>query len=97
MKNNNNLEFSTSHTNQLLFHNFFKKKDLKNYSIDIRSVAKFYVFCTLGWLEGWGRRFNMRQQSPLWMWLADKVIPPQLDEYETGSDADLLIKGTRIF
>ena len=40
----------------------------------------------------------MRQQSPLWMWLADgKVGPPQLDEYETGSDADLLIKRARIF
>lgn len=40
----------------------------------------------------------MRQQSPLWMWLADgKVGPPQFDEYETGSDADLLIKRARIF
>lgn len=39
----------------------------------------------------------MRQQSLLWMWLADgKVGPPQLDEYETDSDADLLIKGTRM-
>ena len=46
----NNLEFVANFTNQFFFHICFflkKKKDLKNFLIDSRSVAKFYVFCTL--------------------------------------------------
>ena len=33
------VEFFASYTNQLLFHICFKKKNLKNYLIDSRSVA----------------------------------------------------------